>query len=38
MGGEEGYERRLCVKAEGIVVKYDGMEVRKVENGGKQRG
>jgi len=35
---EEGDQRRLCVQPESVVVEVDGVEVRKVEYRGEERG
>ena len=38
MGGQEGHQGRLGVEAEGVIVQVDGVEFRKVENGGEEVG
>lgn len=38
VGGEEGHERRLHVKAEGIVVQVDCVKLGEVEHRGEKRG
>jgi hypothetical protein len=38
VGGEEGHERRLHVKAEGIVVQVDGVKLGEVKHRGEKRG